>query len=350
MQVREQCTHRMRSGDWPKPLVPALFVLSQAYRGVVAARNQAYKRGWLKSKSLPAAVVSVGNIAVGGTGKTPCVQLLCQHLSKQVPLAILSRGYLSSVERMKEVAEVNPDAPEGAALYGDEPLLLAKTTGVPVWVGSDRFASGFCAVQAGARCLILDDGLQHRKLRRSVEIIVVDGKDPLCGGRFLPLGLLRDSLKRLKEADLIVATRIHTLQESERVESELSRFTEAPVVCVRSRCEVPTPVGTPVGAFCAIGHPEQWIEQLEGLGQRVVATYVKADHAPFSYEELVRFAERARFQGAEALLCTEKDHIKLSGLAQLPLPLFSTPMTFQFVAGEQHWYNQVKNILNKARS
>lgn len=350
MKVREQFTHRMRSGDWPRPLVPALFALSQVYRGGVAARNQAYKRGWISSKSLPAVVVSVGNIAVGGTGKTPCVQLLCQHLSRQVPLALLSRGYRSSVERMQEIAEVNPDAPEGAVLYGDEPFLLAKTMGVPVWVGPDRFASGFYAVQAGARCLILDDGLQHRKLKRSIEIIVVDGQDPLCGGRFLPLGLLRDSPTRLKEADLIVATRVNTLEESKRVERELSAFTESPVVCVRSRCEVPTPLGTLVGAFCAIGHPEQWIEQLKGLGQRVLATHVKADHAPFSYGELVRFAERARSEGAEALLCTEKDYVKLSGFDQLPLPLFFTPMTFQFVAGEQHWYNQIKNILNRARS
>lgn len=340
----------MRSGKWPKGLVPVLYVLSQAYRGGVALRNWAYQRGWLSSRSLPAVVISVGNIAVGGTGKTPCVQLLCQHLSKQVPLAILSRGYLSAIEKARSVAEVDPEALEGASLYGDEPCLLAQTTQVPVWVGPHRWASGWRAIQAGARCLILDDGLQYRQLKRDCNLIVVDGKDPLCGRRFLPLGLLRDSLKRLEEADLIVATRVDTPQEGACLEKELVGFTKAPLVCVRACCEIPTLPGTSVGVVCAIGNPESWIRQLEEQGQHIVATHVKADHAPFSYAELVRFAEKARDQGATALLCTAKDAVKCIGFSPLPLPLFSTPMTFQFVVGKQHWYNQMQTILNKVRS
>src|ERR1700733_10630426 len=193
-------------GEKKAPVAMAcLKAFSLAYRSVIALKNLAYDKKLLASEKLSVPVVSIGNLVAGGTGKTPLVHSLALALQGKVHLGILSRGYKSQIEKSKQIKQIS--AGNGPlcspAECGDEPYLLAQKTKASLWVGADRIASGKKAIEQGANCLLLDDGMQHRRLFRDFEIVVIDGTSPFSEGNFLPCGWLRDSPKRLKNADLI---------------------------------------------------------------------------------------------------------------------------------------------------
>ncbi len=325
-------------GQRKAPLLkPFLALLSQGVRLGVAIRNFAYDIGLFSSHRLPAYVISVGNITAGGTGKTPCVQLLASHLKEKLSLAILTRGFGSHLEKTRRIAQVDPRQEKAAYLYGDEPVLLAKNTSVPVWVGVDRLKSGSLAIAQGAQCLLLDDGMQHRRLARDIEIVVVDALDPFSQKRFLPYGFLRDSLSRLKTATLIVATQVHTLEQYKQIKEQLLPWSSAPVVGVRVEILNASSLPEGVALFCSLGNPERFLQTVCDLNRTVVHTWFKKDHAPFSEQELVTFATTARAKGACALVCTEKDAVKLPSGISCGLPLIVLRMQLRIVEGEEHW-------------
>lgn len=324
-----------------------LSLLSGFYKIGVLLRNFAYDHSLLPRHHLDRMVISVGNIAVGGTGKTPCVQLLAKTLSSHFSLAILTRGFKSAREKSASCFPIPPGA--SAQEWGDEPLLLATKTRVPVWVGKDRVVSGKRALLHGASCLILDDGLQYRRLHRDIEIVVVDGEDPLAQGHFLPRGSLRDSPSSLKRATLIVVTHIRDEAHYEEVKNILAPFSSAPVVATRYHVLNPLPPDQKVGLFCGLGRPERFVQTVRDLKTQIVDTLLCEDHHVPSGEQLCSFAIRCKEKGAVALLCTEKDAIKLPSELLLVLPLIPIQVELMIVGGEEGWQELLETILKQVK-
>jgi tetraacyldisaccharide 4'-kinase len=281
------------------PLVP-LFEVG------VWAKNLAYERGWARQKRLRWPVVSIGNLSVGGSGKTPLTIRVAQLLRERgVAVDVLSRGY---GRRSNAVEQVRVDGT--ADEFGDEPLLIARTAGVPVFVGADRSAAGLLAEfgTQGPMIHLLDDGLQHRQLARDVDIVVLHRSD--FRERLLPAGRLREGFKSLSRAQ-IVAMR----EEDREFEGELRRHGYAqPVWWMERRLEVPA--AGRVVAFCAIAREEEFFSGLRSRGAAVVAMRAWRDHHRYTQDDIGELIELRRQHDADAFLTTEKDLARL-GLEQL---------------------------------
>jgi tetraacyldisaccharide 4'-kinase len=256
-----------------------------------------------------------------------------EELSTHCKVAIVSRGYCSKIENTGEVVQVTPDM--DAAACGDEPVWLARALpAVQVWVGKQRLKSAQQAKEKGAELIVMDDGMQHRKLKRDVEIVLVDGEDPLEKGFFLPRGLLRDSPARLKEANCIVVIK----PASETIEQELRRFTQAPIVFAERVADVDLQ-GKKAAVFCAIGKPQKFLKAVREAGGDVVASFFKPDHDSFYPEELRKFSEESL---ADVLVCTEKDQVKIP--AECPLPIVALTSHLKIVGNETAWQELLNNI------
>lgn len=322
-------------------LVSCFFrVCSALWRIVIGARHYAFDKQLFNSVRVDLPTFSVGNIAIGGTGKTPLVHLLVEALQDMGNIAILTRGFRSQFEKEKIPTLIS----EGSGpLYsveecGDEPFFLSLKTKASVWVGRNRRCSARLAKMHGAECLILDDGMQHRKLARDVEIVTVDGTDPLGGGRLVPAGALRDLPERLSSADLIVATHVRTLAHYEEVKKQLSNYTQAPVVGMEHTLLEPASIqGRKVGAFCGIGKPEHFYDLMALHQAQVIATLSLCDHEAPTEEALLHFAEQCLKLGAEILVCTEKDAVKLKDNLKLKLPVVPLAVRLEVTAGQEHW-------------
>jgi tetraacyldisaccharide 4'-kinase len=276
------------------PLVPL-------YRAASAAKNFVYDKCWITPKRLRAPVVSVGNLSVGGSGKTPLTLRLAQLLHEHgIPVDVLSRGY---GRRSNVVSRV---IPEGTAQeFGDEPLLIAQTSNVPVFVGASRYEAGTMAeaYQSDVALHLLDDGFQHRQLARDVDIVALHGDD--FRDKLLPAGRLRENFSSLSRAQM-VAMRL----EDRELEPELRRrgFT-GPIWWMERRLEVPAV--SRVVAFCAIAREGEFFAGLRAAGISVAAMRAWRDHHAFSDRDVAELIELRRQHGAEAFLTTEKDRARL---------------------------------------
>ncbi|MDK9724490.1 MAG: tetraacyldisaccharide 4'-kinase [Sterolibacteriaceae bacterium MAG5] len=296
---------------WQKrgPAALALLPLAFFFSVLVSLRRRAYRAGWLRRVRLPVPVVVVGNIAVGGAGKTPIVLALVQAMQAagRHP-GIVSRGYRGSVEGVREVR-----ADDGAEQVGDEPLLLKGRCGCPVFVGRDRAAAGAALLAAYPDCdvIVSDDGLQHYRLARDVEIAVIDGR-MLDNHWMLPAGPLRESPARLAGVDAIVrngdvAVAVHGVPTFQMtlVGDRFVRL-DAPDQCAAAD----DLRGARLHAVAGIGNPRRFFDHLAALGLAVVP-HAFPDHHRYAAPDL-------DFQG-DAILATEKDGVKLRGLAKLPV-------------------------------
>lgn len=276
------------------PLVPV-------YAFAAAAKNLAYDRAWLPQKRLRNPVVSIGNLSVGGSGKTPLTIRLAQLLrDRGIAVDVLSRGY---GRRSGSVESVVPGG--SADEFGDEPLLIAASTGVPVFVGASRYQAGLLAEtsSAGPALHLLDDGFQHRRLFRDVDIVVLHADD--FQERLLPAGRLREGFASLSRAH-IVAMRA----EDRELEPELRRRGfSGPVWRMERRLELPPVSG--VIAFCAIARADEFFSQLRSRGIPVAAMRAWRDHHPYTQADIAELVELCRQHDAEAFLTTEKDLVRL---------------------------------------
>lgn len=321
-----------------------LWCLSRLYGAGASVRHALYDRGLLKQEGLSVPVISVGNIACGGTGKTPLVKLLVAELSKTKRVAILTRGYRSEAEKRPGGVCIRPDRLPSPEVCGDEPYLLAKSLpGVPLYVGRDRITSAKRAIQEGAEVLVLDDGMQHRKLQRNLELVVLDGEDLFGKGDLLPAGRLRDRPNRLKGADGLFVNHIRTQEEYEAAKKQLEKYSTAPVIGMGYRIEKKE--FEKVGLFCALGTPERFVRSVEERGYEIVARQFALDHRPFNLKQLERFAKRAFELGAKRVVCTEKDAVKLSKTEGLALPIEVIPGDLEIRFG-QELLNQLLTRVN----
>jgi tetraacyldisaccharide 4'-kinase len=330
----------------------ALDVAARGYRGLLDTRDWLYARGVLRCRALDVPVVSVGNLTVGGTGKTPAVELVVRTLLElgHRP-AVLSRGYGRRGHGVRVVADSSSmrlDADDG----GDEPVLLARRLpGVPVIVGAHRYAAGREAVDRfGVSAIVLDDGFQHRTLAKDVEIVMARARGPWGNGRLLPGGPLREPLTALARAHLIVVTGARAANDV--VEVAAAARAHAPDVPVLAARHVPTECweapsmrtlgsealrGLKLFAFAGIGAPDSFRETLGDAGA-VEAGFARfADHHRYTADELAMLARRAHAASAVGLVTTEKDWMRVRALPSPTLPLYVLGVRLALLAGAPEW-------------
>jgi len=294
---------------------PWLLPLTPLYGAALAVKRGLFRLGWLKQNRLESPVISVGSVSAGGAGKTPMVLMLARILRHRgYAVRILTRGYKRS---SKVTSRVEPF--DDAAWQGDEPVLLAQRSGVPVFVGADRYQAGVMAEQGepSEKKLVvhlLDDGFQHRQLIRDVDIVLLTQAD--VEDSLLPAGNLREPLSAIATADIAVLRE----EEAESVSSVvtgLSAAGKAPAIWVVRRSlslgegggvALPT---KPL-AFCGIARPESFPRMLAAQGYEPMDTVVFPDHHAYDDGDIHRLLDRARQVEANGFVTTEKDAVKLT--------------------------------------
>ena len=305
--------------------VPLLQPLASLYGVALALRRRAYAAGWLRSEDAGRPVVVVGNLTVGGTGKTPLTAWLARELSAQgLRVGVVSRGYGSGRRGSPRRVAATSSWRE----VGDEPLILARASGCPVMVGSDRVAAAR-ALGGSVDVIVADDGLQHLRLARNCQIVVVDGTRGFGNGRLLPAGPLREPLTRLEQADAVV---VNGRPEHATLSTPLSAqgalaMSLVPQELVRldgraAPCPLEAFRGRRVHAVAGIGNPARFFAELRAHGLEVIA-HPFPDHHP------LRAAELAFGDGLPVLM-TEKDAVKCPPLGDPRL--WYVPVTAQLPA------------------
>jgi tetraacyldisaccharide 4'-kinase len=283
---------------------------SAIFAAAVRLRNALYDRGFFKSRKLSRPVASVGNISVGGSGKTPFVIALGTLLKERgIGFDVLSRGY---GRRQTETAVVDPGGT--AEQFGDEPLLMARKLGVPVVVGASRFEAGLLAEKQfpQSKLHLLDDGFQHRRLHRDFDIVMLPESD--LSDRLLPAGRLREPLSSLKRADALVLAPGMASPDPEKLVWRARRSTQ--IVWLREHTQ-PAPR---VVAFCGIARPKQFFAVLVNSEVNVTDHVTFPDHHHYTRRDVDRLLKMQAQSGAQGFVTTEKDLINLGPLAEkLPL-------------------------------
>ena len=329
----------------PLSLRKLLLPLVPVYRLALALREVGLSTGLAPVRRLRFPVVSIGSLSAGGAGKTPLTIALAKALTlRGLTVDVLSRGY---GRQSRFPARVDPDG--AAEEFGDEPLLIARETGVPVYVAAERYDAGLLAeaeqsltgrepeqtasgpadsgpvgrgfslgmkpkemtgALAPEVCIhLLDDGFQHRQLHRDVNILLLDGHDWLEDG-LLPAGNLREPLQAARRA-----TAIAIPAHDPKLEAELRAWGwQGPIWRLHRTIDVPAVKG-PVAAFCGIARPEQFFAGLEAAGLHLAARFSFRDHHRYSVNDLNRLVAVARSAGATALITTEKDQVRLGKLS-----------------------------------
>lgn len=326
-----------------------LHALSYFVALFIFLKNYLYNKGLKKGYRSRLFVVGVGNIVAGGVGKTPLTLLLAKEWSKLYSIGIISRGYKSQYEKKRKpylISKGNGPLVQ-ANKCGDEPYLIAKN--IPesyFWVSKNRKKALKAAEKLSLDIVILDDAMQHRKVVKDLEVAVLDANDLFGQNYYLPRGLLRDSPHSLKRANLIVVNHLHDRLEIPNIKKQLSKYTEAPAVFVKSKLQDPrnlyngpidniSPV--PLAVFTAIAKPFHFVNALKEEKFEILHLQTKNDHNSFSEKELKIFADEAIQKGCLYLACTEKDVVKLSKDIHLPLEIIWFPMNLEIIDGESHF-------------
>jgi tetraacyldisaccharide 4'-kinase len=285
----------------------SLIPLSYLYAALIKLRRYLYRHGYLASYAVPVPVLVIGNITVGGTGKTPLVIYLVQALRQlgYTP-GVISRGYGGKQQGAQAV-----DANSDPQAVGDEPVLIARRTQAPIFVAKKRVLAARTLLQAHPECniLISDDGLQHYALRRDFEIAVVDGERGLGNGYLLPAGPLRESASRLSEMDAVIMNghAKHALPVAS-VQMHLQASSFINVYDASLRCDVKPWSGLKLHAIAGIGNPARFFSQLQNMGFNIEC-HAFADHHAFQAQDLAAFAD-------DIVLMTEKDAVKCAAFAR----------------------------------
>lgn len=331
-----------------KPSV-TLLPLSGLYAGVTRARAAAYRRGWFAVSKLPVPVISVGNITTGGTGKTPLVEWICRKVAVVNDVAevaetvetkrnvcVLTRGYGRKDPKTQVVVSDGARLLAGEQEAGDEPFLLAKNLlGISAVIANpNRVAAGHWAVEnLHTGVFVLDDGFQHLRLARDLDIVTIDATNPWGGGSLLPYGRLRETKAGLARADCVVITRADQVEDVASIRSEVHNLVGSiPILTSRmvssgvrrldgSEADLESVCAQRVAAFCGVGNAESFFEQVRRAGCAPIFVRAFADHHNYKQTELDALIAEAKAAGAEALLTTAKDAVRLMNL-RLELPCY----------------------------
>jgi len=331
---------------WEKAFLFPLYLLSLPYGGAVRTRSFLYSLRLLETKTLPCPVISVGNITVGGTGKTPLVMALANGLTARgIPIAILSRGY----KRTKTSESVVSDgktiflSPEES---GDEPFLMAKACqGIPVLVGKNRFINGQLALKRfGVKGLLLDDGYQYLPLHRDINILLIDSTIAFGDYHLLPRGILREPLSHLRRANLFLINQAEKSTAYQPLEKKIHEIYPSahvfhshyePVSLVGPREEqegLDSLKGKKILALSGVAHPDSFSSLLRKCGMKIVGEAIFPDHHFYTPKDLSYIEEKAK--GADGVVTTEKDMVKLKMLEIDRLPIRALRIEMQIREAE----------------
>ena len=357
-----------REGGRANALKFVLGGFSRLYERAVQIRLGLYRRRILRPQELGCPVVSVGNLTVGGTGKTPVAEMLARELQRRGRrVAILSRGYKSVprpfMQRLRNklfrhldlfpprIVSDGKDVLLDSRRAGDEPHMLAKNLpGVCVLVDKDRVKSGLHALRHfESYILLLDDGLQYQRLRHGIDVVLIDRQSPFGNERLLPRGTLREPPANLSRASYIIVTK----SGPEPDEALLARLrtlnrTAAIIECSHAprhwedlKTGVKFPLGhlrgRHVGALSGIARPESFEEGVRQLGAVVEVSKAFADHHRFTKKEILRFLEWCDRRSLDALVTTEKDAVRFPDIDQPQVPMLFLRVEIEILRGGSHW-------------
>lgn len=307
-----------------------MMALGYLYGAITNVRNALYEKGFFKSFSLGAPTISIGNITVGGTGKTPLVAFVADILAeKGKKVCILTRGYKRENPGKRIVVSDGEKILADVKQSGDEPFELAKKLLGKAIVIADknRAEAGIWAREKfGITAFVLDDGFQHRRVRRDLNIVCIDATNPFGNGKILPDGILREPLQNLKRADAIVVTRANLAENLENLKLQISNLNKnCPIFVSNNRisnlfelnefdAKTQRPKTERSSAFCALGNPGNFFEQLKQDNFNLVSTEVFPDHHFYTQNDIAKLESKAKQENAEILLTTAKDGVKLGNL------------------------------------
>jgi tetraacyldisaccharide 4'-kinase len=307
-------------------VLPPLSIL---YGAVTRTRLSLYRRGTFHTTKLDHPVISVGNITTGGTGKTPLVEWVARTLyADGKVVCILTRGYGRVDPHLEVIVSGGYGVLATPSESGDEPYLLAtKLAGqVAVISSANRIEAASTAIKSfGANCFVLDDGFQHLRLARDLNIVTIDATNPWGGGHLLPYGRLRETPESLSRADCVVVTRCDQVADIDDLRAEISRLTgdrpifpsemrTSRVSALKNNSESLRPPAR-VAAFCAVGNPSSFFEHLRRAGFERALEKSFPDHHIYSQDEIDALVRVAKDAGATALITTAKDAVKLRQLS-----------------------------------
>jgi tetraacyldisaccharide 4'-kinase len=352
-----------RGGATASLLRAGLSVLSLVYNAGLKLFLLPYRFGLRKQFRLPCPVVSIGNLTVGGTGKTPMTLWLCENLLRRgQEVCVLSRGYRGGKEHSVAIVSDGKRTLLDAGTAGDEAFMLAGLLpGVPILVGKDRRKSGHLAVERfHPDVIVLDDGMQFYQLYRDVEVVLVDARHPFDNGWTFPRGLLREPRSHIRRASCVVLTHadrvdadsLRALQDGIRdLAPHLPTYTAThQVSCLRAldRSSQRPPTWLKdrrIGALCGLGSPASFREQLERAEAQIVHWKEFPDHHEPTMGELNEFITAACGNEADAIIVTDKDAVKLPPLMR-PLPFYALEMRIS-LSDEQNFLALVLRALRQ---
>lgn len=353
-----------------------MWTLSGIFRVLVRARLALFRSGWKEQHYLGTLVVSVGNITVGGTGKTPVVELLARSLHQRGRrVAILSRGYKSRrldkpqtwpgangrpfpQEAMPKIVSTGSELLLESKFAGDEPYMLARNLdGVAVIVDPDRVKGGrFAISQFGADTLILDDGMQYLRLAHALDIVLVDAREPFGTGALLPRGTLREPPPNLHRASYILITKCDG-RSNETLVSRLRQYNQTAgiIECTHEPIRLENPFTgeiQPLGflqekwvaAVSGIAVPENFERLVEKLGARVEIRRRFPDHYRFGRKEIDKFMQRCVERDMELIITTEKDAVRFPRPRQMDVPIYYLRIEVTVLKGQEIWDDMVNRL------
>jgi len=334
---------------------------SLLYGLIISRRNKRFDLGFVKPVRLPGKVISVGNLTVGGTGKTPLVIQLARTLrDRGYRPVVLSRGYGGTSKNPVNVVSKGTELLMNQNEAGDEPVLIAKSaTGIPVLTGPRRVHTGDWAIKnLNADVLILDDGFQHRHLFRDIDIVLLNASSPFGNGNLLPGGPLREPISALKRADIIIATGTYDDVTAPRpivlpdgVHAPVFKCYYQPRNLLHGARETAFPPelvkGKKICAFAGIGNPLAFENTLAALGADVAVFIPFPDHHRYTEQDVGLIDEKARQCRAEMIVTTEKDKIRLEGFEAFLRDLYTLRVEMEFLSGREDFERLLLGKLNE---
>lgn len=336
-------------GWYVAPVQAGLWILSFMFRGLILARHAFYRAGVFKRHVLPGPVISVGNLTVGGTGKTPLVSHIAQLLkSKGCRPVILTRGYMAASDKRVE---------------SDEAAMLRAQLGIPVLAGADRVRSVQAFLKTGsADCFVLDDGFQHWRIKRDLDIVTIDATNPWGNGHVLPRGILREPKRALARADVFVLTKSDIGRDRVgRIRAELGAINpkaliaetvHEPVDFIDARTNevvgLKSVRGMKVCSVCGVAGPNTFIKTLIDLEADIDGHFTFPDHHVYGQADMERITALCRERGISTLITTEKDIIKWKVLmASVPdgIRVLTLKIRIAFISQEAALRERIYHLL-----